>query len=110
MSREARVYCVDSWGMLNGVSSVDGERADVVPRRRRGWLVVYLVGLAAVCYFGTVGIHHMLGRADIWFHGLAGLGPVIGVIAVEWWKRRRRRRQAAGHDHAATRGDRDNAG
>lgn len=82
----------------------------MVSRRRRGWVVVYFVGLAALCYLGTVGIHHMLGRTDIWVHGLAGLGPVIGVIAVEWWKRRRRRRQAAGHDHAAPRVDRDIAG
>ncbi|WP_410652618.1 hypothetical protein [Amycolatopsis sp. cmx-4-54] len=73
------------------MSSTGEERADVVSRRRRGWVIVYFVVFAALCYLGTVAIHYLLGRTDIWIHGIAGLGPVMGAIAVEWWKRRRRR-------------------
>jgi hypothetical protein len=82
-----------SKGHAGRVPSSDGERVHVSSRRRRGRGVAYLVGLAALCYLSAVGINYLFGRADIWFHGIVGLGPFTGGIAVEWWNRRRRRQE-----------------
>ncbi|MEU0537861.1 hypothetical protein [Amycolatopsis tolypomycina] len=57
-------------------------------RRHRAALVGYLLLVAALAYLAGVGLAAAFGRTDPWISGLSGLGPVLGVLAVQAWFRR----------------------